>query len=217
MNINIEIPTSLDDITLGQYKRFLNIQKQTEESHFLNAKAIEVFCEVELKKVMQLKISDFNNITKKINKLFDQKPQLVSKFKIKNKEYGFHPQLDEMTLGEYIDIDTYIGDWENMEKTMNVLYRPIVSKLKKRYAIKEYDINTSDELLEMPLSAVLSSIFFLWNLGNDLSRTILNSLEMQDKETILMQDQTLTENGVGINQSTVLLKEILNELKISLN
>jgi len=49
MNINIEIPTKLSDITLGQYKRFLNIQKQTEESHFLNAKAIEIFCDIELK------------------------------------------------------------------------------------------------------------------------------------------------------------------------
>jgi hypothetical protein len=216
MNINIELPTSLADITLGQYKRFLNIQKQTEESHFLNAKAIEIFCEIELKNVMRLKIADFNTITKKINSLFEDKPKLVHKFKIDNVEYGFQPQLDDMTLGEYIDIDTYIGDWDNMEKTMNVLYRPIVSKIKKRYAIKEYDVNTSDALLDMPLSAVLSSIFFLWNLGNDLSKTILKSLEV-GQETNLIQDQTLTENGGGINQSTLLLKEILNELKISLN
>jgi len=216
MKINIEIPKTLDDITLAQYKRFLNIQKQTEESHFLNAKAIEVFCDVELKNVMRIKIADFNNITNKINLLFEQKPSLVKQFKINGIEYGFNPQLDDITLGEYIDIDTYIGDWDNMEKTMNVLYRPIVSKIKKRYAIKEYDVNTSDALLDMPLSAVLSSIFFLWNLGNDLSKTILKSLEVE-QGTNLMQDQTLIENGGGISQSTHLLKEILNELKISLN
>ena len=70
MNINIEIPTKLSDITLGQYKRFLNIQKQTEESHFLNAKAIEIFCDVELKNVMRLKMSDFEKITNKINLFF---------------------------------------------------------------------------------------------------------------------------------------------------
>ena len=216
MKINIEIPKTLDDITLAQYKRFLNIQKQTEESHFLNAKAIEVFCDVELKNVMRIKIADFNNITNKINLLFEQKPSLVKQFKINGIEYGFNPQLDDMTLGEYIDIDTYIGDWENMEKTMNVLYRPIVSKIKKRYAIKEYDVNTSDALLDMPLSAVLSSIFFLWNLGNDLSKTILKYSEAE-QGTNLMQSQTLTENGVGINQSTRYLTEILNGLKILLN
>ena len=216
MNINIEIPTKLSDITLGQYKRFLNIQKQTEESHFLNAKAIEIFCDVELKNVMRLKMADFDKITNKINSLFEQKPKLVQRFKIDSVEYGFHPQLDELTLGEYIDVDTYIADWENMEKTMNVLYRPIENKLKDRYSIKEYNVDTSENLLAMPMDAVLSSIFFLWNLGIDLSKTILNYSEMGE-ETNLMHQQILAENGDGISQYTHSLMGILQDLKISPN
>ena len=216
MNINIEIPTKLSDITLGQYKRFLNIQKQTEESHFLNAKAIEIFCDIELKNVMRLKMSDFDKITNKINLLFEQKPKLVQRFKIDSVEYGFHPQLDELTLGEYIDVDTYIADWENMEKTMNVLYRPIENKLKDRYSIKEYNVDTSANLLDMPMDAVLSSIFFLWNLGIDLSKTILNYSEL-GVETNLMHQQILAENGDGISQYTHSLMGILQDLKISPN
>jgi hypothetical protein len=216
MNINIEIPTKLSDITLGQYKRFLNIQKQTEESHFLNAKAIEIFCDIELKNVMRLKMSDFDKITNKINSLFEQKPKLVQRFKIDSVEYGFHPQLDELTLGEYIDVDTYIADWENMEKTMNVLYRPIENKLKDRYSIKEYNVDTSDNLLAMPMDAVLSSIFFLWNLGIDLSKTILNYSEL-GVETNLTHQQILAENGDGISQYTHSLMGILQDLKISPN
>jgi len=216
MNINIEIPTKLSDITLGQYKRFLNIQKQTEESHFLNAKAIEIFCDIELKNVMRLKMADFDKITNKINSLFEQKPKLVQRFKIDSVEYGFHPQLDELTLGEYIDVDTFIADWENMEKTMNVLYRPIENKLKDRYSIKEYNVDTSDNLLAMPMDAVLSSIFFLWNLGIDLSKTILNYSEL-GVETNLMHQQILAENGDGISQYTHSLMEILQDLKISPN
>jgi hypothetical protein len=216
MNINIEIPTKLSDITLGQYKRFLNIQKQTEESHFLNAKAIEIFCDIELKNVMRLKMADFDKITNKINSLFEQKPKLVQRFKIDSVEYGFHPQLDELTLGEYIDVDTYIADWENMEKTMNVLYRPIENKLKDRYSIKEYNVDTSDNLLAMPMDAVLSSIFFLWNLGIDLSKTILNYSEL-GVETNLTHQQILAENGDGISQYTHSLMGILQDLKISPN
>jgi len=216
MNINIEIPTKLSDITLGQYKRFLNIQKQTEESHFLNAKAIEIFCDIELKNVMRLKMSDFDKIINKIFSLFDQKPKLVQRFKIDSVEYGFHPQLDELTLGEYIDVDTYLADWENMEKTMNVLYRPIENKLKDRYSIKEYNVDTSDNLLDMPMDAVLSSIFFLWNLGIDLSKTILNYSEL-GVETNLMHQQILAENGDGISQYTHSLMGILQDLKISPN
>ncbi len=216
MNINIEIPTKLSDITLGQYKRFLNIQKQTEESHFLNAKAIEIFCDIELKNVMRLKMSDFDKITNKINLLFEQKPKLVQRFKIDSVEYGFHPQLDELTLGEYIDVDTYIADWENMEKTMNVLYRPIENKLKDRYSIKEYNVDTSANLLAMPMDAVLSSIFFLWNLGIDLSKTILNYSELGEV-TNLTHQQILAENGDGISQYTHSLMGILQDLKISPN
>ena len=216
MNINIEIPTKLSDITLGQYKRFLNIQKQTEESHFLNAKAIEIFCDVELKNVMRLKMADFDKITNRINSLFEQKPKLVQRFKIDSVEYGFHPQLDELTLGEYIDVDTYIADWENMEKTMNVLYRPIENKLKDRYSIKEYNVDTSENLLAMPMDAVLSSIFFLWNLGIDLSKTILNYSEMGE-EMNLTHQQILAENGDGISQYTHSLMGILQDLKISPN
>ena len=216
MNINIEIPTKLSDITLGQYKRFLNIQKQTDESHFLNAKAIEIFCDIELKNVMRLKMADFDKITTKINSLFEQKPKLVQRFKIDSVEYGFHPQLDELTLGEYIDVDTYIADWENMEKTMNVLYRPIENKLKDRYSIKEYNVDTSDNLLAMPMDAVLSSIFFLWNLGIDLSKTILNYSEL-GVETNLTHQQILAENGDGISQYTHSLMGILQDLKISPN
>ncbi len=216
MNINIEIPTKLSDITLGQYKRFLNIQKQTEESHFLNAKAIEIFCDIELKNVMRLKMSDFDKITNKINLLFEQKPKLVQRFKIDSVEYGFHPQLDELTLGEYIDVDTYIADWENMEKTMNVLYRPIENKLKDRYSIREYNVDTSANLLAMAMDAVLSSIFFLWNLGIDLSKTILNYSEL-GVETNLTHQQILAENGDGISQYTHSLMGILQDLKISPN
>jgi len=216
MNINIEIPTKLSDITLGQYKRLLNIQKQTEESHFLNAKAIEIFCDIELKNVMRLKMADFDKITNKINLLFEQKPKLVQRFKIDSVEYGFHPQLDELTLGEYIDVDTFIADWGNMEKAMNVLYRPIENKLKDRYSIKEYNVDTSNNLLAMPMDAVLSSIFFLWNLGIDLSKTILNYSEL-GVETNLTHQQILAENGDGISQYTHSLMGILQDLKISPN
>ena len=166
---------------------------------------------------MLLKVKDSDKISKTINDIFDKKPKLVTHFKIKNKEYGFHPQLDELTLGEYIDLDTYIGDWENMEKTMNVLYRPVIAKLKDKYSIDEYKVETSEALLNMPMDAVLSSIFFFWNLGLDLSKAITDCLEVEELEA-LMQDQTLQKNGDGGKAfSLYSLNQILEDLKISLN
>jgi hypothetical protein len=47
-----------------------------------------------------------------------------------------------------------------MEKAMNVLYRPILVSLKDKYSIEEYTVNDSDKVLDMPMDAVLSSVFF---------------------------------------------------------
>ena len=216
MNINITIPTDLSEITLRQYKHFLKIQKTVDDEGFLNAKIIEIFCKMQLDEVMRLKFNDTELIVNTLTEMFEQKPNLVSKFKLNNKEYGFHPQLDDLTLGEYIDLDTFIGDWENIEKAMAVLYRPVVNKLKDKYIIEDYKVGKDQEMLDMPMDAVLSSIFFLWNLGLDLSKAMMSYL---DKE----QTQALTQylisqpNGGGITQFTDLLKETLQDMKISLN
>ena len=43
MEFNINIPTSLKDITLKQYKKFLKIQDGIENTTFLQLKIIEIF------------------------------------------------------------------------------------------------------------------------------------------------------------------------------
>ena len=145
MKLSIDIPTTLNDITLKQYKHFLKIDKNNNDSFFLHAKMIEIFCKVSLDKVMRLRLKDTEEVVKIITKLFEGKPDLVTSFKINDKEYGFHPQLDDLSLGEYIDLDTYIGDWDSIEKAMNVLYRPITAKLKHKYSIQDYKVGTDQE------------------------------------------------------------------------
>jgi len=140
MKMKITIPTSLKDITLRQYKHFLKVQEDITDEGFLNAKMIEIFCNIRLDEVMLLHLRDSLAITDKITKIFDEKPSLVTMFKLNGTEYGFQPQLDEITLGEYIDLDTFISDWDNMEKAMNVLYRPVLVKLKGKYSIDEYQL-----------------------------------------------------------------------------
>ena len=216
MPIKINIPSSLNEITLRQYKQFLEIQKETKEDRFLNAKMIQVFCKVSLEDVMRLKLSDSESIVEIISNMFEQKPALVKKFKLGKTQYGFHPELDAMTLGEYIDLDTFISDWDNMEKAMNVLYRPVLVSVKERYSIEDYNIDTASDMLDMPMDAVMSAVFFLWNLGIELSTVMTSSLDNQETE-LLTQYLNSQKNGVGINQFMDSLKGTLDDLKISLN
>ena len=65
------------------------------------------------------------------------------------------------------------------------------------------------------MDSVLSSIIFFYNLGMDLSKAMLNFLN--EEEMDLVQQQILEESGDGINRFSDSLKEILEDLRISLN
>ena len=86
---------------------------------------------------------------------------MINRFTVNDIEFGFIPSLDEMTFGEYVDIDTYIKDWKQMHKAMAVLYRPIEAKYDDRYNIVAYDGEETDIMKDMPLSVCFSSIVFL--------------------------------------------------------
>jgi|TARA_B110001469_G_C9645829_1_gene326384 hypothetical protein len=214
--IKVKIPTSLSEITLRQYKHFLKISEDVKSDNFMNAKMVEIFCSLKLAEVMKLEVNAVDEIVEMISKLFEQKPALVTRFELNGTDYGFHTSLDNMSLGEYIDLDNNIGDWPNIERAMNVLYRPVVSKLKEKYSIAEYEVGNEADILDMPMDAVLSSVFFLWNLGMELSQVMMNSLEAEETE-VLTKFLNSQENGGGINQFTVSLTALLQDLNLSLN
>lgn len=210
MNLSISIPTSLSEITLEQYQKFLSIAKDNQDTMFLNHKMIEIFCGVSLIEVSLMKVKDINDILLKIEQIFQtNNDKLIQTFKHNNVEYGFIPNLDEITLGEYTDLDTYISDWDNMHKAMAVLYRPVNNKLGNSYTIKEY--NGSHERCElmktMPLDVVLSSVVFFYNLANELLKYTANYLEKDKQLQNLVEKHNLELNGDGILPITDLLKE----------
>jgi hypothetical protein len=216
MEINITIPTQLKDITLGQYKKFIKIQEGIENTTFLQLKIIEIFCKVDLKVAKAMRYNDVEKITADILKLFTKTPKLVTTFKMNGIEYGFVPNLDDMTLGEYIDLDTYAGDYDSIEVAMNVLYRPVITKLKNKYIIEDYNPDTKEQMLNMPMDAVISSMFFFLNLGLELSNIILNSSEA--KKNLQQVDLgNFQQNMDGISRFMPYLKETLQNMNISLN
>ena len=216
MQVEILVPDTLSEITLEQYQKFLKIQENNEDETFLAVKMIEIFCGIRGDHIMKMKASSIRDITGILTDMFNQKPPLVREFTMKGKEYGFIPKLEDMSFGEYVDLDTYMGDIENIHLAMAVLYRPITLKQNDKYLIEEYEGEDTDVMKDMPMDAVLSSIIFFYHLGMDLSRTMLNSLHDQENKD-LVQQLTLEKNGDGINQFSDSLREILDGLKISLN
>ena len=216
MKVEVYIPDTLSEITLDKYQRYLKIQENNEDENFLAIKMIEIFCGLRGDTIMSMKAKSIRDITAILSDMFNEKPPLVKEFKMGKKTYGFIPKLEDMSFGEYIDLDTYIGDMDNIHRAMNVLYRPIKQKYQDKYLIEDYTGDDPEKMKDLPMDAVLSSILFFYNLGMDLSKTMLSSLE-DNKEINLAQYLTSEENGDGINHFSDSLKEILEDLKISLN
>jgi hypothetical protein len=214
MKVELIVPNNLNEVTLGQYQEYIKLKDLSETE--LSLKMIEIFCNLKSEQVRYLKATDVRTVVTIISEMFDSKPSLVNTFKIDGVEYGFIPNLDEMSFGEYIDLDTFIGDWDNIEKAMGVLYRPVEMRKGNRYHIKEYEAGETEHLKAMPLDAVLGSILFFYRLGNDLCRIMMNSLEGKEMED-LQAHLNSEANGVGTQAFMLSLNQILEDLKISQN
>ena len=217
MEIEVKVPENLSEITLGQYQKYLKIQDGDNDEMMIAQKMIEIFCNVELKYVTKMRWKDVQEITLTLGNMFDEDSKFTKMFTLDKVQYGFIPNLDEITFGEFVDLDTYLGDWQQMNKAMSVLFRPVDINVRGRYNIKEYDGTMNEHLKEMPLSIALGAVFFLLNLGRELSQVMMDYLDKGVLKDHLQVKEGLMQNGIGIHQFTQQLKETLKDLNISQN
>jgi hypothetical protein len=215
MEVKITVPDSLKDIPLHKYQRFHKVLEVNKDASFddlfIQEKILQIFCDLPLSDAIKYRKTDIDKITELISKTLEQKPNLVLSFKLGDTEFGFIPKLEDMTFGEYIDLDNSIGDVQNLHKAMAVLYRPIKQKIKDKYLIEEYrGDNYHEAMKHTPMDAVVSSMLFFWNLGIELSKAMI--VYLQEAED-LTQEQISVLNGDGINQYMHLQMETLLNLK----
>ena len=220
MKIEINVPDSLKEITLGQYQKFEKLNtEENKDTTFLLQKMVQIFCNLNLKDVATIKYKSVQEIALHLNKVFDTKHDLIPTFELGGVKLGFIPVLDDMTLGEYIDLDNNLGDWQTMHKAMSVLYRPVTFSKGHKYQIEEYEGIVNDEAMKQaPLDVVFSALVFFYHLSNELTKTILNFLQKEtNKKLTTQQKQTLGLSGDGINLYMDSLKKMLPSLTQSLN
>jgi len=217
MKLSVNVPTELNELTLGQYQKFLKVQKDNGDGIFVAQKMIEIFCGIDLKDTFKIKITDINEIVAILNDILDIKPDLINRFKLDNVEYGFIPILEDISLGEYIDIETHLQSWDDMHKAMSVLYRPIAQSHKDKYNIIEYEALETNVMKDMPLDVCFSSVVFFYNLGIELSSNMMDYLTDQEMNNLSTDQVNSMKDGGGILQFTNSLKDVLQNSKISLN
>ncbi len=218
MKTEIVIPTSLSEIPLKSYQEFMKVVEKSNDEEFIGQKTIEIFCGLKMKDVVKVKWSDVKSLTLHLNEIFKAKPKFQATFKIENTEFGFIPNLEDMTFGEYIDLESNISSVETFHKAMAVMYRPITKKIKDRYEIFEYTGTDefSDVMKFASLDVVLGATVFFSTLGSDLVQHTLTSLETEIKKNpkimTLAKERNLIKDGDGTIQSMRFLRETLQSL-----
>jgi hypothetical protein len=219
MKLELTIPTDLNEITLEQYQKFVKVKEATTDNEMLAEKMIQIFCGIELKEIINIKFSEVTKLVAHFNKLFSETPKFTPTFKIKDMEFGFIPDLQNISFGEYVDLEENLKSWETYHKAMAVMYRPIKIKRKDGHELIEYTgtAEFSDLMKYAPLSVALSSSVFFWNLGSELLQSTILYLEQQIAKNpkmleTLAKQHNFQNNGVGINQFMHSLREMSQNL-----
>jgi len=223
IELELKVPQKLKAIKLRQYQEYLKIQKENEDvedsGNFLNSKCIQIFCGLTLKESYNLPVKMFDGVLKQIGECFEEPTPLIKEFSMTGSNgvevsFGMIPALDEMTFGEYVDLESFISDWSNMHKAMAVLYRPITFNKNGKYLIEDYD--GSDKYWEVmkdaPVNVALGAMVFFYRLGKKLSKYTMDYLQHQQTLQDSKSDKALEKSGDGINQFTHLLEEKYQEL-----
>ena len=208
IRLNLSVPNSLSDITLGQYQEYLKVVEANKDiediQDFLNLKALDIFCGLALKDSYNLPAKHFMFALEQLERCFNEETPLIRRFNTKDDsgkehEFGFIPDLEEMSVGEYTDVEKYISNWQEMHKAMAVLFRPIKTVFpKEMYEIYEY--KGSEEyamaMKELPVNIALGAVVFFYRLGMKLSENMMDYSKKQ-AEKLQQGNETSLKDGDG--------------------
>jgi hypothetical protein len=194
---------SWNDVTLENWTKLIQHKTNNKSSEALTL--ISELSNIPKDIINKLELSDVATIMGQIGKLQSEADTKLSKIvEIDDKRYGFHPDLDSITLGEYADIETFVKlDVEkHLPEIMAILYRPILDEKNGVYTIEAYDGEIklrTEEMKKMSAQQVQNALVFFWNFGKIFVKTLQSSLITQLKETNeQLQPKALVKNGVGL-------------------
>ncbi len=219
MTQEIQIPTKLSDVTLEQFQAFNRVTDETDNEVFISHKLIAIFCKIRMSDVLRIRQIDCEDIANTLRLVLEEKKEFVQRFTLGGKEFGFIPNLEDITSGEYADLETYISDWSTMHKALAVLYRPITKTKGDKYEIEPYEGSaTYSEVMQYtPLNIAFGALVFFYRLSNELLIASLNYLQKEMEVIATKQARNSATNGDGTTTSMHLLKETQLRLKMLQN
>ena len=196
--MEINIPTSLKDITMRQFIAFEKSGK-TDDDYIIH------LCEFANPKLLPRK--EYTEIVALLKEVIQSDVEFNKIFKHEGISFGCVPNLDKMSTNEFMHLEEYIKTPDTWNKALAVLYRPLTKRKRnwfKRNSEDLYDILPYQEgnafeklMLDVSCTYYLGAMVFFYNLGNDLLKYMLDySEKVMEKQT--KKSNTLTKSGDGM-------------------
>jgi hypothetical protein len=146
--LSFNIPESFDELNLGRYMRLMKVLKNDFENDVNEIEKVirilNCITDIPKRQLYGLDMKSIGKLGAHLTTFLETVPndELKHFLKIEGVEYGFHPKLVDMTLGEFVDLETYIENLDdNLHNILSILYRPVTAKKDDKYRIEDYEPN----------------------------------------------------------------------------
>ena len=190
--MELRLPHRWSDLTLGELQVMMTSENQLERISICTGQSVEKL------RTMPQKLIEA--ATAHLDQLMTQETARFEKVvQMDGKRFGFVPDWDAFTAGEWIDLENYLEDfWKNAHKVMSVLFREVTYELGEKYEVKKYTAKEDASIFEeMPADLVSGTLLFFWTTRNELLLDMKSSL-LEVAEAAIQS----AKNGGGITSST---------------
>ncbi len=204
--MKLELPLSYEDITIAQL-----LKHGTRD--LTDIEKIKIYANLSYNDVKTMPMKLIQEGAKHIDSILACPTTKHHKIiEVAGKKYGFIPNWEEFTTGEYIDSEEYTKSIElNAHKLMAVMYRPITKRYGDTYEIEPYKgTRDADKFKQVSASYLNGMLVFFWTTRRELAINSVRSLESQMSK--MMTKKPLQGSGVGITQLFNLLKRTFLKL-----
>jgi hypothetical protein len=138
-------------------------------------RVISLFTGMKKQDVKKLVYTDYEGLIAQIIAACEQDVEFEERFMLNGVEYGFIPNLDEITTAEYVDLSTIGMDFKEMHKIIAILFRRVTNEdAFGNYEILpyKYDKALCEEMRQCPMNIVNGALVFFWSLSRELKEAI---------------------------------------------
>lgn len=175
--MELKLPHRWSDLSLGELQVMMTADNPLEKISICSGQSVEKLRGMP-QKLIEAASAHLDNL------LTQETARHEKVVEMDGKRFGFIPNWDEFTAGEWIDMENHLEDfWKNAHKITALLYREVTYELGDKYEIKKYTAKEDASIFEeMPADLVSGMLLFFWTSRNQLLHDMQFSLlEVADK------------------------------------